>query len=240
MKNKRFQKLGWILSGALIASLMFSLASPALAALAGKTIEVYSGVNIYIDDVKLTPTDANGDPVDVFIYNGTTYLPVRAVSEALNQNVEWDGSTQSVFVGKHEADATPIMSLDNLDYFYASGLYSIESDSRTDNLGNTHNTMIIWHSAYNECSVTYKLNGQYSRLTGVDFLSYDSRNTTSTFTLTIYGDGAQLWSGTVTAGVEPLDIDIDLTGVLEMKIVSNVNGSSGKVGALLGDTMLYS
>ncbi len=115
MKNKRFQKLGWILSGALIASLMFSLASPALAALTGKTIEVYSGVNIYIDDVKLTPTDANGDPVDVFIYNGTTYLPVRAVSEALNQNVEWDGDTQSVFVGKHEADRTPVMSLDKLD-----------------------------------------------------------------------------------------------------------------------------
>ncbi|MCD8099313.1 MAG: NPCBM/NEW2 domain-containing protein [Oscillospiraceae bacterium] len=237
MKNKRFQKLGWILSGALIASLMFSLASPALAALAGKTIEVYSGVNIYIDDVKLTPTDANGDPVDVFIYNGTTYLPVRAVSEALNQNVEWDGDTQSVFVGKHEADRTPVMSLDKLDYFYASELGALSSKSVTDNLGNTHDTMEIYCRGYN-CSLTYLLNGQYSGLTGVFFLDYDKRSITYTRTLTIYGDGNELWSGSVTAGVEPLDIDVDLTGALEMQIA--VTGGSSNTHAYLGDTMLYS
>lgn len=238
MKNKRFQKLGWILSGALIASLMFSLASPALAALAGKTIEVYSGVNIYIDDVKLTPTDTNGDPVDVFIYNGTTYLPIRAVSEALNQNVEWDGDTQSVFVGKHEADRTPVMSLDNLDYFYASHLRGLSSNTVTDNLGNTHETMVIDYFGNNDCSLTYLLNGQYSGLTGVYFLSYSERSSTNTRTLTIYGDGNELWSGSVTAGVEPLDIDVDLTGVLEMQIV--VTGESSFTYAYLGDTMLYS
>ncbi|MCC8079305.1 MAG: NPCBM/NEW2 domain-containing protein [Oscillospiraceae bacterium] len=238
MKNKRFQKLGWILSGALIASLMFSLASPALAALAGKTIEVYSGVNIYIDDVKLTPTDANGNPVDVFIYNGTTYLPVRAVSEALNQNVEWDGDTQSVFVGKHEADRTPVMSLDNLDYFYASDLRGLSSKTVTDNLGNTHETMVIDYFYNNNCSLTYLLNGQYSGLTGVYFLSYSDRSSTNTRTLTIYGDGNELWSGSVTAGVEPLDIDVDLTGVLEMQIV--VTGGNSYTHAYLGDTMLYS
>ncbi|MCD8373617.1 MAG: NPCBM/NEW2 domain-containing protein [Oscillospiraceae bacterium] len=238
MKNKRFQKLGWILSGALIASLMFSLASPALAALAGKTIEVYSGVNIYIDDVKLTPTDANGDPVDVFIYNGTTYLPVRAVSEALNQNVEWDGDTQSVFVGKHEADRTPVMSLDKLDYFYSSRLYRIESSNVMDNIGATHDTTTFFYSSTLGCNITYKLNGQYSGLTGVFFLDYDHRSTTSTYTLTIYGDGNELWSGNVTAGVAPLDINVDLTGVLEMQIV--VSGGRGNAYAYLGDTMLYS
>ncbi|MCD8017268.1 MAG: NPCBM/NEW2 domain-containing protein [Oscillospiraceae bacterium] len=240
MKNKRFQKLGWILSGALIASLMFSLASPAIAALAGKTIEVYSGVNIYIDDVKLTPTDANGDPVDVFIYNGTTYLPVRAVSEALNQNVEWDGDTQSVFVGKHEADATPTMSLDNLDYFYLNDC-TLSSKTVTDNVGNTHETMEISHHVSKQGSIVYQLNGQYSKLTGVYFLSYSSRSYTWSDTLTIYGDGAELWSGTVTAGVEPLDIDIDLTGILEMKIVATTSGNPNTWGTSnLGDTMLYS
>jgi uncharacterized secreted protein with C-terminal beta-propeller domain len=52
-------------------------------------------VNIYVDDVKLEPKDANGNPVEACVYNGTTYLPVRAVGEAYGKVVQWDGSTQS-------------------------------------------------------------------------------------------------------------------------------------------------
>jgi hypothetical protein len=34
-----------------------------------------------IDGVTITPKDVTGNVVDPFIYNGTTYLPVRAVGK---------------------------------------------------------------------------------------------------------------------------------------------------------------
>lgn len=43
----------------------------------------------------------NGQRVEgeSFLYNGVTYVPARAVGEALGQDVDWDNNTQSVFVG---------------------------------------------------------------------------------------------------------------------------------------------
>lgn len=81
--------------------LVVALSVSAFAATAGRNILIYPGISIYIDDAKLNPTDVNGNPVEVFSYNGTTYLPVRAISEAFGKQVQWDGKTQSVYIGSH-------------------------------------------------------------------------------------------------------------------------------------------
>ncbi len=48
------------------------------------------------------PKDANGNVVEPFTMNGTTYLPVRAISNALEKDVEWDGEAFSVYIGKSD------------------------------------------------------------------------------------------------------------------------------------------
>lgn len=58
------------------------------------------GVRIVIDGKEYTPTDANGNAVQPMIYNGTTYLPVRAVSNAFGKAVYWDGEESTVYLGK--------------------------------------------------------------------------------------------------------------------------------------------
>jgi hypothetical protein len=40
----------------------------------------------------------NGAAVDPFISDGTTYLPVRAVSVALGKKVDWDAETKTVYI----------------------------------------------------------------------------------------------------------------------------------------------
>ena len=65
-----------------------------------RTITVtYSGIKLVIDGIEITPKDANGTVVEPFIYNGTTYLPVRAVGNAIGKQVTWDGNTQTVYLG---------------------------------------------------------------------------------------------------------------------------------------------
>lgn len=65
-----------------------------------KEMVVAKGVNIYVDEYPYQPKDANGNPVDKFIYNGTTYLPVRAISNIYGSSIRWDGATNSVFIGR--------------------------------------------------------------------------------------------------------------------------------------------
>ncbi|HPD00613.1 MAG TPA: extracellular solute-binding protein [Acetivibrio sp.] len=62
-----------------------------------KTITVdYKDIKIVVDGKLIDPRDGNGRKVEPFIYEGTTYLPVRAVSEALGKYVRWDGDTYTV------------------------------------------------------------------------------------------------------------------------------------------------
>jgi hypothetical protein len=65
----------------------------------------YNDIAIYVNDVKISPKDAGGNAVEPFIADGTTYLPVRAVAEALGLTVSWDGSTKSIYVGEQPEKA---------------------------------------------------------------------------------------------------------------------------------------
>ena len=55
-----------------------------------KTIAVTSGVNVEFNNEAIDMTDANGKAVEAFIYNGTTYVPIRAVSNAFGADIGYD------------------------------------------------------------------------------------------------------------------------------------------------------
>lgn len=75
-----------------------TIAVTALAFGSQRSITINDGVNVYMNGEKLEMTDVDGNSVSAFVYDGTTYLPARAISEANNKNVEWDGETGSVYI----------------------------------------------------------------------------------------------------------------------------------------------
>ena len=95
--KKQFQHGFW--AGLLTAGLLLALGLTVLAA--GRTISIDDGIRITFNGAAFTPKDANGKAVDVFNYNGTVYLPVRAICEALDKPVYWDSVNRSVVVDKH-------------------------------------------------------------------------------------------------------------------------------------------
>lgn len=66
------------------------------ATLTHKSIDIESGVSVYVDGEKLSPSDVNGNAVDVFTSGGTTYLPARAISEALGCKIDWNDAEARV------------------------------------------------------------------------------------------------------------------------------------------------
>ena len=52
--------------------------------------------HIVIDGTERTFTNANGTKSDPAIYNGSIYLPLRAIGEIMGKRVSWDGATQTV------------------------------------------------------------------------------------------------------------------------------------------------
>ena len=87
-----------LLSGLLVAALVVALAIPAAADLVPRQLQVDAGVEVYIDGNQLDPRDVNGNRVDALLYNGTTYVPVRAVTESLGYDVAWNGADDVAYI----------------------------------------------------------------------------------------------------------------------------------------------
>ncbi len=93
MKRTEFWKGFGVGFAALL--LLICLCMTAFAA-SNRTIEVEDGVGISINGAVFIPKDAAGKQVPVFIYNGTTYAPVRAIGEAMGLDVQYDAANQMV------------------------------------------------------------------------------------------------------------------------------------------------
>ena len=69
-------------------------------------IEVlYDNIKVYKDNVLCELKDANGSVIEPFIYNGTTYMPVRGTANLADMQVTWDGNTKSVYLWDNQVPA---------------------------------------------------------------------------------------------------------------------------------------
>lgn len=89
-------KIKGVIAGSL-ATVILGAGGLTIAKQATEKVDItYRDIKITLNGEEITPTDATGAEVEPFIYNGTTYLPVRAVSNALNLKVQWDDAKSTV------------------------------------------------------------------------------------------------------------------------------------------------
>lgn len=197
-------------AGAITTALVLGLLIPAGAAMTSKTIQVLTGAEIYVDGVELNPTDANGKPVETFIYNGTTYVPLRAVSQSLGKAVNWDGENQRVYIGE-----APGMK---------QYLLNVCPPYETDNWYSTPAIITMAGQKYaNGCRLgmaLFNLNGKY------DTLSFDVGHVDNTrmnnSTLYIYLDGELAFSLDLASEMMPQHYEVKLHGALQMKMQTEI------------------
>lgn len=85
------------------------LAAPAAASQGTETVSItYRGISLTLDGQPIIPVDAEGRSVEPFILDGTTYLPVRGVANALSLDVAWDGTTNTVTLTSGGTSVAPV------------------------------------------------------------------------------------------------------------------------------------
>lgn len=88
--------------GSIVTALILTTTFTAFSEPIRRTIEAtYDVLMVYVDGNVIMPKDANGKLAMPFTSNGTTYLPARAIAEALGREVSWDDTSKSIFIGKN-------------------------------------------------------------------------------------------------------------------------------------------
>ena len=216
---KRWNLKSFVL-GLLVATLILGIAAPAMASTL-KTAELYfNDIKIRLNGKELTPKDVNGNIVEPFVIDGTTYLPIRAVASALGLNVDWDGATQTVILGNDPEYGQPAAWLGELDTFTGSAYEYTVTNQHYDSYSTANNGDTFERYWYCGDSIDYLLKGQYTRLTGTFYLSASSKNTDMVKRLLIYSDDRLIYtSPELTSGVEPIDFDVDVSNCYKLTIV---------------------
>lgn len=58
----------------------------------------YNDIKIMLDGSEIITKDVNGNIIEPFIIDGTTYLPVRGLNESMGNKVDWDANSSTVTI----------------------------------------------------------------------------------------------------------------------------------------------
>lgn len=216
------------LKGFLVGVCSAALLAGAVTAFATTIDVTMAGVKVYWDGVEKTLLDADHNKVEPIIYEGTTYVPLRAMSNLMGKTVDWDQSTLSVYVGVKPVGATtPLDKLDQSKINRAGVYMETGKDAYFQLKDETIQcSNLLLNSAdgyYWQYYNIYVLNGNYSRLVGKAVMPYTSVGSSKENELIFYSvenDGTEneIKRYELKQTQDPVDVDVNLTGVTNLKI----------------------
>jgi len=227
-------KLKGFVSGVVFTVVLITSISVFAAGGIRKTLEVtYNNIKLVVDGKPVVfGKDSAGNQIEPFIYNGTTYLPVRAVGEALGEKVNWDGATQTVYIGKKPGEVSYMT--ENIDPYakYLASVYTLTNSAKFSMAGVDYNTGYVLGD-YSDAYLLFNLDGQYSEISGT-LGAVKWKYTGQKRDLNIYLDGTLYKTISVDPLGMPEDITIPVEGVMQLRLESPYSAR----GATNGDTYI--
>ena len=231
MKRRKWEKgsIKGFVAGVLVTAILST--TIVFASASGVMREIVFGINVVVNGVQAQFTEANRP----FTMGGTTFLPLRAVSELLDMPVDFDPSTNTAFVGGRYAagtrrplnQAAPFFDSGHLDapegqWSHTARLPQV-SDSATLG-GRVYSGVILYSSSTNRgvwvtqhgTFTLHNLNGQYRLLTG--YIGRVDGSVHIDSTVRFYGDGVLLRTHSLNATDMPTPISVFVEGVRQLRI----------------------
>lgn len=225
---KKWNRSKWFAAAAVCGTLACGTALGA-SGLSAKTLDVqYLGIHLVARGKEVHLTDANGAAIEPFACNGTTYVPVRALGEAMGEEVTWDSSTNTVYIGTPPPEKTP----DNLQPYDTNGTVYSEDAVGGFSMGGVYYTegvalrfsYTLDYSGY----AYYDLDGKYSSVEfDVGHLDGDDGENAL---LGVYVDDELVQDIVLRSDMETTHVVVPVSDAQELKLVKNIwRGSYGLV-----------
>lgn len=187
---------------------------------------VFNDIKIVVNGKQITPRDGDGNTVEPFISGGTTYLPVRAISNALGQSVDWDGNTNTVYIGgKTETNKVNMSTIEAFegssfktgnDAVFTLRQNTVSPDNRLYPVFSNKDSRGYRRYFYS----VFILDGKYSSLEGLFAVPDDSG--TYKYAIQLINDDTDEVLTTVSnkKGEKAVDVKANLIGVDKLRIKS--------------------
>ncbi|AWE07630.1 hypothetical protein DCE79_09650 [Lysinibacillus sp. 2017] len=220
MEESFVDKIKFFVLGVVTTVLLTTGFSAFAAGNVAQQLKVYfNNIKVVVDGSPASlGKDSTGKENEAFIYNGTTYLPIRAVSEALDKEVSWDGKTSTVYVGEKPGQVNYLMQ-----YGYAGdgNVFDGTSSKSFEMGGNSYNKGYVLQDDYYQL---FNLNGQFSLLTFEYGSSYVD-NLQRSNKLEIYLDNQLFDTLIIPGGQLPKEYNLPVKGVNQIRFQSVYNES---------------
>ena len=197
--------------------------------------EVFYGINVVVNG-RTVEFEADSQP---FITEGRTFLPVRAISEALGYPVNWDGYTQTVFIGVTPGETRLMTDIP------PTNRQSMATGANARAVINGHeyfDAIISTNFGFVTSHQTHNLGGQFRELTGLFGIIDGETMGPQSVTLSFIAEGERtLAEFEMIPGALPTAISVDVTGVHLLTIeISHTTGTgaSGRRNVALVNTTL--
>ncbi len=159
--------------------------------------------------------------------NGTTYLPVRAVGEALNLDVSWNANTKTVSLNEKQAKVAKtepnkekaenqIVFIDVMPYHDYT--FSVVNSDKAESGKEYKN--VVYFDNYTGGYANYKLDKKYTTLSGTLYNAiseYKENDDANDYKIEFKGDKTLLYTRTLKPN-EEINFNIDLTDVKDLRI----------------------
>lgn len=173
---------------ALGAALLVGGISGGYAAVTYQTVtaNIRYDYHITYDGVEKVLKDTNGNRVFPINYNGSTYLPVRAISGLLGVNVDWDGNTNTVILGDAGRSARVDLIDGKIPHILGDAFSSVIPSSKGEKCQVAGRTLDHWirigtglsYGLWRNTQQSYNPDGKYQFLT---FTAYAPDDVTLVF-----------------------------------------------------------
>ena len=237
------KNLKMFIVGFLTCAMMMGLGIAALADSGDVSIQALlsNTVKLKLNGKDWTPKDSTtGDYYKPIVYNGRTYLPLRAVlEEAAKIPVDYDGTTKTVWIGGR-SDSLPVDNTNLYEDYYGT-MITTDKEKLT-----TPTKVYKWGVANNgNVDMQYftcflKPNGDYKRFRVSFFVDSSAKDN---YTINIRNktyDGAVIKTVTLRPGQTIEDVDIDVGGVERICIESEARINHGTIKKIVfGEPIFY-
>lgn len=217
MKKNKDMLRGFFL-GVILTALIVSIPA-AVATSAKRSIDVvYSDIRIVVDGKEVTPKDVNGNVVEPFAYNGTTFLPLRAAVNAITggtKPVDWDQKTHTIYIG--ERPVQEIVDMATLKT-YPNNAAAFKTDETFEVRQKPYSPFNVFTNNHS----TFLLDGNYTMLHASAAVP-DNRQSTGYVAFVDPDSKEELLRVDVNKGEDPVEVALDVTGLDKI----NINYSGG-------------